>query len=127
MQRKCAGCGDTFEAKRSTAKYCGGTCRQRGNRRQEPEAASEVDWTAFPLVAATAAELEAAGRLDTSLGQQALTVALKVCSPFETGSGVASASKELRAIMAAALDGANIAADPLDELRARRDRKRNAG
>jgi hypothetical protein len=43
---------------------------------------------------------------------------------FDTGSGTAALSKELRAVMVAAVQGAPAAADPVDELRARRDRKR---
>jgi hypothetical protein len=48
-------------------------------------------------------------------------------SVFDTGGGLAALSKELRAVMAAALLNAAVAANPLDELRARRDAKRRAG
>jgi len=57
------------------------------------------------------------------LGQMALLFAERMCE-FDTGSGTAALSKELRAVMAAAVQGAPAAADPVDELRARRDRKR---
>lgn len=75
--------------------------------------------------AATRAELEAAGRLDSMLGQVALLLAERMCE-FDTGSGTAALSKELRAVMATAVQGAPAAADPVDELRARRDRKRGS-
>jgi len=45
---------------------------------------------------------------------------------YDTGSGTASLSKELRSVMAAALRDAPAAGDPIDELRARRDRKRGS-
>jgi hypothetical protein len=73
------------------------------------------------------AELQAAGRADTALGQQALALAERVNNPRDTGSAIAALSKELRAVMVEALKGAEVAADPLDELRARRDRIRSAG
>jgi hypothetical protein len=75
------------------------------------------------LVVATKVELEAAGRLDSVLGQQALRLAQQM-SGFETGGGMAALSRELRATMAEATRGAAVAADPLDELKARRDAKR---
>ncbi len=48
-------------------------------------------------------------------------------SPHETGAAVTSLVKELRATMTEALAGVDRAADSLDEIRARRDRKRSAG
>lgn len=32
MLKKCAWCGSVFDAERSTARFCGGTCRQSWNR-----------------------------------------------------------------------------------------------
>jgi len=72
-------------------------------------------------------ELEAAGRLDTWAGQVALELAYRVASPHETGAAVASLYKQFREAMAEALAGVAVAADPLDEIRARRDRKRAQG
>jgi hypothetical protein len=74
-------------------------------------------------VAAVRAELEAADRLGTALGQQALALAERMSSKFDTGSAVAAVSKELRAVMDAALANAATAADALDELSARRRAK----
>jgi hypothetical protein len=79
------------------------------------------------LVLAITSELKAAGRLNSSLGQQAELLAGRIGVPFDTGSSVAAVSKELRQIMAKALEDAQVGVDPLDQLRARRDRKRAAG
>ncbi len=76
------------------------------------------------LLEALRRELAAAGRLDTALGQQALALAVKLSSPFDTGSAMAAVSRELRAVREEALRGAEQVADPLDELRLRRDAKR---
>ena len=68
-----------------------------------------------------------ADRLDTVAGQVAFELAVRVANRREMGSAVASLSKQLREAMAEALAGVAVAADPLDEIRARRDAKRNAG
>lgn len=81
--------------------------------------------TDHALVNAVRAELEAAGRLDSVLGQVALLLAARMCD-YDTGSGTATVSTELRSVMAAALRDAPAAGDPIDELRRRRDRKRGA-
>jgi hypothetical protein len=72
-------------------------------------------------------ELEAAGRLDSMLGQAAVVLAARVSSPTETGASVASMTKQLRETMADAVKDAVVAADPLDELRRLRDVKRGTG
>jgi hypothetical protein len=79
------------------------------------------------LVEATQRELSDASRLETVLGRQAVELARRIASPSETGASVASLSKEFRAVMEAAMEGVGVAADPLDELRARRERKRATG
>lgn len=127
MQATCNGCGVGFEAKRATAQYCSSTCRSRGNRKKPvavviPDGPSESG-----LKQAIIAELSEAGRLETVLGQQAVELAGWMASPTASAAGVAALSKELRALMAEATKGVAVAADPLDELRARRDRIRSAG
>lgn len=128
MDVTCATCGNTFQARRSSAKYCGKTCQKRSERQSKPamQAAPDVpvvEFPALPVVEATKRELEAAGRLETALGQQALRLAKRMHSEFDTGSALASISRELRAVMAEALKGAAPVADPLDELAERRRRK----
>ena len=128
MTRTCEWCGEPFEAKRSTAKFCTSGCRAKSSnaskRAPKPAPASV---TPLPersaLVAAVERELTAAKRLDTALGAQAVALATRIDSGADTGSAVAALSKELRAVMDAALADAETAADPLDELRARRERK----
>jgi hypothetical protein len=147
MQATCEVCKTPFEAQRVTAKYCSKRCSVRATRSraagrplapaQQPTAAAPAAPTvqAPPvssadtplLVAATISELAAAEKLGTTLGQQAVRLAERMVAGSETGSAVASLSKELRATMAEALKGAQQAGDPVDEIRARRDRKRSAG
>jgi hypothetical protein len=120
--RVCEGCGASFVA-RSGAKFCGATCRKRGSRRVKPGDAAPV---AVDLLASVEADLSAGRRLETFLGQQAVTLARSMSSGLHTGSALAALSKELRAVMDEALKGASAVADPVDEVRDRRDRKLRA-
>lgn len=125
MQRICAICNRTFEARRKDARYCGSTCRNSRARGAKPL----TDLGDSPLVKATRTELEAAGKLDTMLGQQALILAARM-SGTETAGGVGTLSKELSRVVAAATGTTPPGApatgkgDSVDELRARRDAKR---
>lgn len=139
--KRCEQCGTQFEARKSTAKYCGGNCRTRASRNRTAAAINSGGQTASPaapkqpvggvvlvagegLVAQVQRELEEAGRLDTVLGQQALVLAqrMRVVSP-DTGSSLSAISKELRTVMAQALDGVAIEGDPIDEVTRRREAK----
>jgi hypothetical protein len=73
------------------------------------------------------AELTAAGCEFSSLGAQAIQIARRMTNTFDTGSAFAALSKELRAVMGLAMSSATPEANPLDELRARRDAKRLGG
>ncbi|MGA7054853.1 MAG: hypothetical protein WBZ37_27005 [Mycobacterium sp.] len=121
----CQVCGREYEAKRSDSKTCSATCRDR-KRRGVALVVDSIYLADFehPLVTATRLEREAAGKVDSMLGQQALTLA-KQLSKSST-MGLASLSRELRAIMVALVGSqANAGAgDLIDELRARRDAKR---
>lgn len=129
MQRKCAVCGNAFEAQRPQAKYCGPTCRQRAHRSgpavpvvQIPAADGE---RAQGLIEVVEAELKTAGRLNTVAGQHALELARRIVHAPGMNTGVAALSKQLQAVLAEALSGTQgQATDPIDELRARRDAKR---
>lgn len=125
----CVVCTRPFQALRSSAKYCDATCRQRAKRAggvasvaalpERPPGDAEPD-----LVAATRRELVRAKREDSVLGQQALALALRLSTgAADTGSAVASLSKELRAVMGEAMAGIPAAPDALDELMERRRRK----
>jgi hypothetical protein len=131
MQATCQGpgCGRIFEAKRPSARYCSPKCRQRGHR--SPAARDETPEKPAPvrrappdgLVAATEAKLAAAVRLDGPEGQAAMVLAARIeHGEAETGASVASLVKQYHATMAEALKDGE-AASPLDELRARRERR----
>ncbi|UGT65316.1 hypothetical protein LTT66_18270 [Nocardia gipuzkoensis] len=121
--RVCDYCaGEIAASAPRNTKYCSPKCRKDSQRAPElavvpPAAESEPD----PLVEAVRRELEAAARLDTSLGQQALAAAERMGAA--SGSAFAALSKELRELMTAATKGAATAVDPIDELKLRRDRK----
>jgi hypothetical protein len=122
MRKACAFCGDGFAAQRSTAKYCSRKCNVAASKaRTRPVLASAAGVAG--TVASVQAELEAAGRADTYLGSAALALAERIDRSTAV-MGFAALVKELRSTMAAALAGAAVAADPLDELAARRDGKR---
>ena len=134
MQKDCESCGRAFEA-RGRAKYCGGTCRKRAHDKRQAAKANGADPGDTPaydpsiisgraLLVSVVAQLAQAERLNTYAGQQAVTLADRMCSLHETGSAIASLSKELSRVMALALEGANKTTDPIDELRQRRDAKR---
>jgi hypothetical protein len=139
MRKTCEVCPTEFEAKRASAKYCSEKCKKRAQRRPggvsaakvlplPGEPASEPAMSGGGLTGASTAELEAAGRLETAAGQAVLTLARRIdASGGETGSALASLVREHRAALAEAVRGAAKAADPLDELRARRERKRDTG
>ncbi|WP_327029720.1 hypothetical protein OG989_04140 [Micromonospora sp. NBC_01740] len=78
------------------------------------------------LVAVVDRELAAAGRADTSKGAIALRLAETLADGGHTASGIAALAKELRATIDEALKGAKEAGDGLDELKARRERRRGA-
>ena len=123
----CAGCD-----KRPTgqSKWCSQACRKRTARAGGPKVVhlSAPDTSPNqPSCESTASrELEAAGRLDTTLGQACLVLARRIDANADTGSALAGAVKQLEATMAAATRGAQVQRTALDELRARRDAKRGA-
>lgn len=128
MQRTCEACGDTYEAKHPTSKTCSERCkkrRQRGARKPAP--VTELPRQKGQVEVTTVATLTAAARLDTPLGQATLELARRLdSSDRETGQGLSSLAKQFQSMLAAATAGAHVEADPIDELRAARDRKRRA-
>ncbi|QBI97245.1 hypothetical protein KD930_gp01 [Mycobacterium phage Kevin1] len=135
MRRECAVCGQPFEAQRPQAKYCGETCRKRAQRggiaKQKQQAPLTPPASATPaggLIETVQAALEEADRLHTIAGQHALELARRIVYAPGMNTGVAALSKQLQAVLAEALAGAaSVAADPVDELKARRDAKRRKG
>lgn len=142
MRKTCEVCGVAFDAKRQSARYCSDRCRVRASRRRGASSTPVTD--ADPLrdtaetsistprgsvFAATRTELEAAGRAESAVGVAVLALALRIdgAASAETGAGLAALVKEFRATLESALADAEPAADPLDELRERRERRFNAG
>jgi len=132
MQRECESCGRSYTARRESSRFCSGTCGKRSQRATAAGMPLRVSTAAdheapSELVAVTARELDAVGRLESVAGQLALELARRIASRRETGAATASLAKQFHATMTAALAGVDRAADPLDEIRARRDLKRSAG
>lgn len=128
-ERECDVCGGAYVAKRPSSRFCGDRCRKRAQRQPRTADAPPVSAPAAVeggVLGQVTAELGEVGRLDSTLGQIAVAIATRMAG-FETGAGLAALSKELRAVMGEALGGAVTVADPVDELRSRRDLKRNAG
>lgn len=139
MKLTCATCDGPFEAKRSTARFCSSNCRVRSHRgggrvvelkvparKSSKEVTSARDVPDGPggVELAAVAQLEDAGRLGTVLGQAALVLARRLdARTMDTGSAVAAVARQLEVTLEAAVAGAHMAADPVDELRRRRDEK----
>ena len=128
MQRQCDVCAETYEAKRPSSRYCGERCRKRHQRgARKPSAVTDLPRKTGQVEATTVVTLTAADRLDTPLGQTTLELARRLDnSDRETGQGLSSLAKQFQAMLAAATAGAHAEADPIDELRAARDRKRRS-
>lgn len=90
-----------------------------------PQPPKDPDAEDFPITRRTKAELEEIGALDTSQGQMLLALARRADSGWETGSGLASISRQMTTVMEAIrVEHQKPEVDPVDELRALRDRKR---
>jgi hypothetical protein len=138
VERSCEFCGRSYEAQRSSSRFCCSSCRVRAHVGETPASDVGVDAavTALPAPAAVAGAVEAAtrkalekaGRVDTPLGQAALLLArdLDVSRPGATAAK-AAVVKQLAASLEGALAGAARAVDPLEELRQAREGARAAG
>lgn len=126
MQRACDSCGQRYEAARSTSKFCSPTCRQRSKRSGGVVPLREIP-APLSAVAVTRQALEQAERLNTPAGVNALLLAAKLDAGGDTGSAMAALSKQHLAALAEATKGVKAVADPIDELRRRRDAKRAHG
>ena len=126
MQRPCDECGTTYAARRPTSKYCSSQCRARASVRRSkgipaPVRPTEVQATGR-LAAATLKELGTAA--DTADGLLLLALAERIDAAADTGSSIAALSREYAARKADMLQAQPVAANPHDELRALRDRRR---
>ena len=136
MTRECDQCGKSFEAKRSTAKYCGSTCRARRATGKPPvRMASSAAVTSLPrpdadergaVAAAMLVMLTDCSRESTPLGVLALHLAATIDDPMTQANAKAALAKSLRETLAEAVKGADVPDNPVDELRRKRDLKRAA-
>ena len=126
MTRTCGGCATGISHLQATAKACSSKCRKRmairAARRESPEP------EASPLVDRTIQTLTNTGLLDTYEGQLAVILAKRITrSSLDSGASMASLSKELRQIMADLKTSEIQVKDPIDQLRARRERRESGG
>jgi hypothetical protein len=135
VERACDLCGSSYEAQRSTSRFCSPSCRVRAHQRglDVPSSSADVVATLSPepqpavdlVEAATVAALEEVERLETPLGRLAVSLAHRVDnSQRETGQAVAALARQLAATLEQATAGAKSTADGADELRERRVRRR---
>lgn len=120
----CAVCGESLEGMRSSAKFCGPTCKRRSRnapaKRQADPLPPEVS-----VYKAVLAEVHAAGIFGSSRATTALAIAERIDSGEETGAALAALSRELLR----SLDGLKRgqAEDPVDELAAKRAARLRGG
>jgi hypothetical protein len=139
MEATCARCAQTFSTSSRRARFCSPKCRTQATRARakgEPEtvaapkpkrtrkAKPQAEAVSTGTLGAVVAELQAAGRLDSSAGQAAVALARRIDDGAESSAGLAALTREMRAAMAEALSGAEATGDALDELRARREARR---
>lgn len=133
--RSCESCGEHFEARRSTARYCSSRCRVRASRANAAARAAAVESDPPPSAAPSAAsgglvetavraELEAAGKASTALGLSTMLLARWLDNAErEPLAARATMQKRLAESLSELVDGKAPAEDPMDELRAARERK----
>ena len=131
MRKVCAECGTGFDTIRpQQAKFCSSRCRTRAHRRVPGPVAPPGDMPPGPsrgVETATLAALNEAGKAGSPLGEAVLVLARRIDgSSSELGTSLASLVREFRASLTEVVKDARPAANALDELRARRER-RSAG
>ena len=131
MARTCADCGERLPAPVAGAgkprRYCE-TCSP-SRRRKPPVKPTLVTVDSVPVepgrvYAHTLATLQSAERHETPLGAVALTLAEQIDAGGHAATGYAALAKQLEATLASALDGVKLTVSAVDELRARRERRR---
>jgi hypothetical protein len=134
IDRVCAGCGRRFQSKTYRAKSCSAVCRTRVSRAKRDPVAPLVSVLPVGEVTGAAGEalqgcealvvqaLTQANRLRTVKGQIAIALARHVDAATVV-MGFAALTKELERAYESAMAGVTAEADPLDEIRARRDAK----
>jgi len=130
IKRRCDSCGSLYAAQRASSKFCSTACRVRSSRMGAvtlPLAVLEQDdepTVPGGTVAAVRVELEAVERSSSALGAMALALASRIDSGRETGSAMATLTRELRLTMdearASGRHASSIAEKLGDELAQRR-------
>lgn len=140
MRKDCAACGEPFEAANARRRTCSDRCRKAASRSArirpvrdvppKPDEPKPVDPAGRgELWQVTHAQLVAADRVNTPLGQLALQHAAALDSPdrTDTGSSLAALSKEYRAALAEAIRDAETERDDLDDILESANVKRISG
>lgn len=133
-RRACDACGAIYQPARVTSKFCGDRCRKRAQRarlskfdRQPRDDVSALPSTVRkpgPVTVAVLAELVAANRHDSALGQQCLYLAGRIDHGLaESGSALAALNRELRATRSEALAAVAGPGDALDEMARKREER----
>ena len=131
MERACDRCGVRYGARSQRSRFCSNRCRTAAQRARAAGGAERIAPVAdLPppeaggVEVATRARLEVAERLDTPAGAGALAAARLVDSAHTPPSAVPGLLRELRAQLEVALEGAAREPTIVDELKARRERRR---
>lgn len=127
MERICGVCGAKFTG-RADKLYCKEACSKRARRAAGAVVTALPRSPDSPAITGRAdairAELIEAGRLETTLGQNALALAIRMDADQDAGSALAALSREMRAALAEAVKGAKAQQSSIesyrDELAARR-------
>lgn len=137
IDRECDVCQRPYAAKTKRSRYCSPECNRRASRvgKSEKKSGGTLKLVMFGnpitppspddaddqgLVGSTYRQLKSIGRLDTVAGQAAMFLARRlVASDSDTGSAIASLSREFREAMERALDGLASAHDPVNEIQER--------
>lgn len=120
-----------FLGKGRPRKYCT-DCNPVRTRHDKPKVSASVTSLPAPerltstLEDAVRSELEAFGRADSPDGVAALYAARMLEAGGHTGSAASALLREMRASVTAATKGASTGADLVDELRAKRAKRRGA-
>jgi signal transduction histidine kinase len=129
MTRACDQCGADYDAKRPSSRFCSARCRNRhsraaGSRPKATKVPNEAPAEQPPDTAiADHVARELGDQANTAAGQMAVALARRLDANIDTGSAMAAVARELRTLMTEVLGTQPQAADPIDELRARRDRR----
>lgn len=130
--KTCESCGER-PTKSPKSRFCDDTACLRERRRkwkadhdrrkrETTLAEPTEEWSTGGVFAATLFELQASGRVDTAAGQSALALASRIDhGAKDSGSSIAALSRQHLAALGEALKDVTTEANPLDELRARRE------